>query len=125
MLLIYDSRCLLCKDLAFLVSKRSHNRIEIQAWTSFLDSEMAKKHSLTEEIATKSIAVVHDNKLYLDTNAWLLILEHYPDLRPINWLASKLGLQEITAKTLNYSSRAARMFCSNCPSYVNRLRRKR
>lgn len=121
-LVLYDADCLLCRNLAQLVSKRAGSDLRTQSWQSFRGSIVARRAFPSEllERPADQLRVWSGARLLEGRAAWEYLLASYRDLKALDWLASQLGLSEHVASVLQATGRAARRFCGGCSKHRHR-----
>lgn len=98
MILRYDADCSLCRDLAALVASRSRGSLTLEP--------------LPEQ--ARSIEFFDGAAWHVDTEAWKMLLLHLPDLKSLGWLAQKLHLETVVAKSVASMASGVKWFCKHC-----------
>ena len=102
------------------MAKRGKDRLVSQSWQYFRTNppqELAEETEVLESPADK-LRVWDGKTLWEGVGAWNFLLDNYDDLRGLQWLATKLGLEKTTAKTIQKAGRTIRFFCSRCGKRV-------
>ena len=116
--LLYDEDCYLCKMLAQIAARKlSSSNIRCESWQKYKNTPEAQQ-LLPQDILSKDadkLRLICPNGLKEGKEVWLWLLETYPDLKTLGWLASKLGLSNLTVSFFYYGSTSIRkMFCFKC-----------
>ena len=122
--IIYDENCSLCKWIGGLARKKAGVNLELIYWAE-LALMPEYKHYLADinRENLESIAAIDAEGIHWGDDAWALLLEHYPVLSSLNWLADKIGLRSSFVKVSKSSAHAARFLCSNCGYFKNKANR--
>lgn len=114
---IYDDNCALCRSLAAFGRQRAGSSLTFVSWTEFRASPEAQWfRDLPAD--PESVLLWDGLQLAAGPEAWETLLAYHPDLRPLGWLAERLGLARPVARVLNVSSTLLRRFCSGCGIYL-------
>jgi len=114
---IYDDNCNLCRNLAAFGRQRAGATLSFVSWTDFRASTDAQWfRDLPEN--PDSVLLWDGLQLAAGPAAWETLLSHHPDLRPLGWLAERVGLARPVARVLNVSSTLLRRFCRGCGIYL-------
>lgn len=117
-IVLYDDKCPLCRSLAGFTQRLARSQLEVHPWSEFSHSEQARKiWSEPHLMAPDRIRVIDHATVYEGTAAWEWLLMNHPSLKQLGWLASRLGMQQVTAKALEISGRRIRRICWRCPRY--------
>lgn len=122
MVLLFDAACPVCRLLAELAARRADGQLEFRSWQEFaadpgVEGGPQASPSTGERAAPKADRLrLWDGKSLLEGDqAWEELLTLHPDLKALNWLAAKLGLQRpATAKILARSGETLRRLCRRC-----------
>jgi hypothetical protein len=119
-LILYDDECLMCNNLAIFASRRSENKLRFEAWQEFVKAppEDFPKDLLSQP--ADQLRVWTGSEVYEGKLAWEFLLETFPDLRGVSWMAEKLGLHKQTARVIQAMGKGLKLACFRCP---NRSRR--
>lgn len=115
-LVLFDQHCSLCKNLAHLAAKRSGDKLEFMSWQEFYAGDTPAnfpKEHLTE--VASELRVWTGTDLHEGSKAWQFLLDTYPDLKGLSWVAQKLGLHKQTARAIQRVGHILRSGCSRCP----------
>ena len=115
-IVLYDAECPLCRNLAAFAARHARGPIAFKAWQSFRGSPVAQLlfDGETRSRPADSLRVLEGGHLRAGPDAWAFLLEAYPALRGLGWLASQLGLQAQVAATLDRAGHRVRRACCSC-----------
>jgi predicted DCC family thiol-disulfide oxidoreductase YuxK len=115
-IVLFDADCPLCRSLAELASRRSRGKLAFQSWQEFRSTRQASE--IGQDIASfpADVLRVWDGvRLIEGEAAWHFLIERYQDLKPLGWLAAKLGLERRAAQLMESGGRVLRRLCWRCP----------
>ena len=107
-IVLYDQDCYLCRSFAGFAEKLVDNEMTFESWQSY------KERSGSELESDKLRVLLADGNLIEAEQAWEWLLLEHPKLKPLGWVAEKLGISKQTAKAIRKSGDTLRIFCRKC-----------
>ena len=100
----YDADCSLCRSLADFMAKRVVSEDIV-----FAASLENRPENLEVEVSEGGA-----RKTLVGADAWQWLLEHHPTLEEMNWIAQKLGIANVTSRSMMRGADVLRRFCFRC-----------
>jgi hypothetical protein len=99
----FDQECRLCKELAGFCQKLVGGRMAFVAWQDHFDGNPIE------------LAVEVDGELRRGPEAWEWLIQNFPILKGLDWMACQIGLsQGSTSRVVRGSAHLFKRFCSKC-----------
>jgi predicted DCC family thiol-disulfide oxidoreductase YuxK len=115
---LFDAECIVCKNLAGFVARRSTGDRFI-AWQEFVASAEGQSILSSQQLSQHAdrLRVWTGKQLLEKEDAWLFLMERNRDLAGLNWLASQIGLSVTLARSMEKAGSMVRRLCWRCPKY--------
>jgi len=107
-IVLYDEDCYLCRSFAGFAKKLVNGEMMFESWQSY------KLRSGSELESDKLRVLLADGSLIEAEQAWEWLLQEHPKLKPLGWIAEKLGVTKQTAKAIRKGGDTLRIFCRKC-----------
>jgi len=107
-IVLYDDDCYLCRSFSALAGKLVKEEMIFESWQSY------KQRSDSELDSDKLRVLLTTGELIEAEQAWEWLLKEHPNLKPLGWMAEKLGITKQTAKLIRKSGDTLRIFCRKC-----------
>lgn len=104
----FDGNCRLCRDLAHFMGRLAD--LDLLQFKPSLESDpQSIKVEVKDEQGRTSTLQGRD--------AWQWLIANHPSIRPLHWIAVKLGLASSTATAVQVGAGVLRRLCFRCKSY--------
>ncbi len=107
-IVLYDEDCFLCRSFAAIAGAKVTDEIHFESWQSY------KQRSGSPLESDKLRVLLSDGTLIEAEEAWEWLLREHSSLKPLGWMAEKLGITKQTARAIRKSGDAIRRFCRKC-----------
>lgn len=120
--IFYDRTCSLCRNLGLWVESKGIPRVVVRAWQDYFADEGAHG-GLAPELARlgpecPELRVRLAGQIFEGADAWELILREIPEMRALNWVAARLGLDRQLAVAADQIGKRTRRWCPSCGKFI-------
>jgi predicted DCC family thiol-disulfide oxidoreductase YuxK len=106
---LFDNYCVVCRALASLLENNPPNGWRVQAWQ---ESQISK---FSTEARPNELQILHDGQLLSGLDAWSFLIEHAPQMKAYQRMASRIGIAPPRqARWLRFLGHSLRRLCPAC-----------